>query len=187
MDITQWFQLLSENVPAHYQITALLTGLSESQLIQNPVNQNGALLAAYVILSVIIKRWSLPLVFFCSCSLFELSLFNKLNEYQLYTLTFIMYSYVVTCKGLTWKSIVSCSIIMLLCVIAAIDAYYYGAKGIYGPTETFIYNHFKYAALCSHIILIGSFINHRKLQIGLRNSVDSIRYMSSNSVNFMVM
>jgi hypothetical protein len=140
-----------------------------------------------VVLSVATKRWSLSFAFLLSAMLFNLSLFDKLSESQLYFITLIAYSYVITCNGLTWKSIVSCSIIIIYCVIAGIDAYYFGAGGVYGTHKTMVYNYLPSAALYCNILFISSFINITRIRNSLRNFIVSICHMSRNSAQFMVM
>lgn len=165
MVILEWFPLLNE---------------SALQLI--PVrNANSELLLAYLLISVLTKRASLLAAFFMGCMLFELSIFDQLSEASLYLLTFAIYSYVITCKALTFKQRIACGIILTLSIILAYDAYHYGINGTYGATETFVYNNIEYLASCAHIIFISSFIPITRIRNYLRSFIASVGRIAVNS------
>lgn len=187
MSILLCLQLAVDSEIMQSQIMTLMTGMEQSKLIRIPNNQDQLILMAYVVLSVATKRWSLSLVFLLSSMLFNLSLFDGLSESQLYFITFIAYSYVITCNGLTWKSIASCGIILSFCIVAGIDAYYYGVGGVYGQHKTMVYNYLPSAALYCNILFICSFINISRIKRSIFNLAGFILRVSRNSASLMVM
>ena len=177
MSVIEWYQELSG--------TEVLTMLSSN--VSSSENMNNQLLVLYVILSVIIKRPSLLLAFLLSFLLFELSLFDPVTEVSLYMLTFIIYSFVICCKGLTQRNKVACSFMLLVCIVLIYDSFFYGANGYYGARKTFVYNNIEYISLCAHIILIISFVNISRVRCNIRGVLGSILRVSRNSVGFVVM
>jgi hypothetical protein len=175
MSIIEWYQALNA--------TEALTVMSSN--MNN--NSNNQVLAMYVILSVIIKRSSLLLAFFASFLLFELSFFDPVSEVSLYLLTFVIYSYVMCCKGFTKANKLACSIMLSVCIVLAYDAYFYGVDGYYGARKTFVYNNIEYISLYAHLIIVSSFVNITRIRSGLRSMFAVIRHMSRNSVSLMVM
>ena len=175
MSIIEWYQELSG--------IEVLTVLSSNM----NSNMNNHLLVAYVILSATIKRPSLLLAFLSSFLLFELSLFDPVSEVSLYMITFVIYSFVICCKGFTRENKIACSVMLLVCIILIHDSYFYGDNGYYGTRNTFVYNNIEYISLCAHIILISSFINIARIGSNIRDMFSSILRMSRNSVSFMVM
>jgi hypothetical protein len=175
MSIIEWYQELSA--------TEVLTALSSNMLD----NWNNQVLIMYVILSIITRRSSLLLAFFASFLLFELSFFDPVSEVSLYLLTFVIYSYVMRCKGFTKANKLACGLMLSFCIVLAYDAFFYGKGGYYGARKTFVYNNIECISLYAHTILISSFINITRARSGLRDFIDSICHMSRNSAQFMVM
>ncbi|QDP52060.1 MAG: hypothetical protein Unbinned706contig1000_4 [Prokaryotic dsDNA virus sp.] len=170
MSILEWFPLLSE---------------SALQLIPAR-SANSELLAAYLIVSIIIKRASFLAAFFISCMFMEMSLFDPLSEASLYLLTFATYSYVISCNALTFYQKLACGIILILSITLAYDAYFYGMDGIYGAHETIVYNNIEYLALYAHIIFICSLIPYRRIGDSIRHCVNSIVHYTRNSAYFVI-
>lgn len=176
MSIIEWYQQLSG--------IEVLTVMS-SNMSKNSINEYMMLL--YVALSVATKRPSLLLAFFASFLLFELSLFDPVSEVSLYMITFVIYSFVIRCKGFTQANKVACSFMLLVCIVLIYDSYFYGVNGYYGARKTFVYNNIEYISLCAHIILISSFANITRIRSCLRDMFDCILRMSRHSASFMVM
>lgn len=170
MSIILWITSAQEN--ASEQISALL---------QNPQNANSELFLAYLVLAIYTKKPLLLAAFFMSCMLFELSFFDVLSEASLYLITFAIYSYVICCRSLTNKQRLACFAPVLLSIILAHDAYFYGINGLYGTHETAVYNNIEYLALLCHIIVISALIPYSRLRNSAINFVDFILRMSRNS------
>ena len=162
--------------------------INESALVINGLslnlNLNSALLAAYFFVAVITKRAAFMAAFFVSCLLFDIRAFDQLMESQLYAITFAIYSYVIFCNGLTFITKLACGIIIVLCVIIGYDAYFYGIDGIYGASETFVYNNIEHLALYAHIILISTLIPYGRIRDGFGRFISSILLLSRNSAYF---
>lgn len=162
-------------------------GISGSELVQPHQSVNSFLFAAYVVLSIIIKRSSYLAAFFMSCMLFDLAIFDVLSETSLYLLTFSIYSYIILVRCRNRRTTIACGIMVVICITLSYDAYFYGIDGYYGAHETFIYNHIEYIALYSHIILICSFVDVARIRDSVRNFIASIRDMSSYSANHFLL
>jgi len=142
---------------------------------------NSQVFIAYIFLCVFIKRSVFLLAFFISCALFEFSIFDFLAEYQLYMITFIIYSYVFyECKNKISK--IGCSGVILLSIALAHDARYYGVGGVYGEYQTVLYDNIESITLAAHIFFICSLIPYRRLRDNLRRISVFVVYMSRNSV-----
>ena len=165
--------------------------INESELIINGqslnLNLNSLLLVCYFMVSVLTKRAVFMAAFFMSCLLFDMSAFDQLSESQLYCLTFAIYSYVIFCNGLTFLTKASCGIILVSCIASGYDAYFYGINGVYGASETFVYNNIEYLALYAHIVLICTLIPYRRITNSIRRFLDHVMYMPSYSVNFTLL
>ena len=148
------------------------------------LNLNSLLFAAYLIVSVMIKRAAFMAAFFMSCLLFDMAIFDQLSESQLYALTFAIYSYAIFVRPCNNETTIACVIILFLCVAIGYDAYFYGIGGAYGTSETFIYNNIQYLAMYAHIILISTLFPFRRIGDGFRHFVDSILLLSRNSAYF---
>ena len=160
---------------------------SESATVVREKSSNTELLIAYVLLSFITKKPHLLTAFFISCLLFECSLFDSLTEAQLYLITFLIYSYVMPCNIFSRKTKTACAIMCFLCLLFAYDAAFYGVNGFYGVRETFIYNNIEYLFICSHYLIICSFVDIKRIRNNLRSFIDGIRHVSANSVFIVVM
>ena len=172
MDISQWL--------ITFQVT------SESELVINSLNPNvnSILFTAYILVSVLIKRAVFIAAFFLSCFIFDSAIFDPLSEASLYLITFAIYSYVIFDIACNRKAVFACGTIIILSITLAYDAYFYGIDGVYGSSETFIYNNIEYLALYSHLILIGALIPYRRIRDGFGRFIDSILLISRNSAYF---
>lgn len=183
MDIS-WLHYLNVNVEA--LVTQSQTSLKsiESLLsvsVKSQLTLSSLVLLAYLFIAVLTKRSSFLMAFFVSWVLFECSAFDYLSEASLYLITFAMYSYVITCKALTFKQRIACGILLTLSIILAYDAYFYGIDGIYGAHETMVYNHIEHLALCSHAVFIGTLIPYRRIKDGFRCFLSSFLHQQGNS------
>ncbi len=161
---------------------------SESALAAaRTTSSNTELFFAYVLLAVITKRPHLLMAFFMGCLLFECAIFDSLTEYQLYLIGFLIYSYVIPCNVFSHKTKLACAIMCFLCLLCAYDAAFYGVNGFYGERETFVYNNIEHLFICSHCLIICSFVDIERIRNNLRSFIDGIRSMSANSVYFVVM
>ncbi len=196
MDIS-WFHLLSANVEAFLTLTQtspLQTSQQPSELlksllsvnVQREVSLSNIVIVAYLLVSVLIKRSSFLVAFFVSWMLFELSVFSTLSEASLYLLTFSIYSYVIFCNGLTLKTRLACGILLILSITLAYDAYFYGIDGVYGASETFVYNNIQHLALYAHIVLISTLVPYRRISDGFRRFIDSISHLARNSAYIVI-
>ncbi len=150
-------------------------------------SNNTELLIVYVLLSLFIKKPQLLGAFFVSCLLFEWSLFDSLKEYQLYLITFLIYSYVITNRVFSAKTNLACALMCFLCLLFACDAALYGLNGIYGESETIVYKNIERLFVCSHSLIIASFVDIKRIENGLRNVTGIIRSMSANSAYIVIM
>ncbi len=142
---------------------------------------NSELFVAYLILSLFIKRPIFLLAFFMSCLLFEIKFFDGLAEYNLYLLTFLIYTYIFQiCR--TSNQRLGCGIILFLSMALSIDAALYGEYGHYGASKTILYNNIEHLALYAHVIFICSLVPCRRIKNGIRHFVASILHLSRNSV-----
>ena len=171
MDIFGWFLQESESVLA----------------VIRKKSSNTELLIAYVLLSLLIKKPQLLGAFFMGCLLFEWSLFDPLKEYQLYLITFLVYSYVITNCVFSAKTKLACALMCFLCLLFACDAAFYGLNGVYEESETVIYKNIERLFVCCHSLIIASFVDIKRIKNSLRNGVSIIRSMSANSAYIVVM
>ena len=117
----------------------------------------GVLYILYAIISVLIKKSRYLLAFFFSDLLIACSLFDGLQEYQIYLTCFIVYSYVAM-QDIAKKTKIACVIMCVLDLVLANDAYKYGVGGTHGASETLIYQNIEYLAFCANLIIILSLI-----------------------------
>jgi len=170
MDLFQW--VLQEN---------------ESVLAAAKNNATNMLIIAYFVCSLFIRKPQLLAAFFMSCLLFESSFFDVFSECHLYLMTFIIYSYVITCNQFNNKTKSACVIMCILCALFAYDAAFYGVNGYYGATETVIYNNIERLSVCCHILVIASVFNRRAIINNIRAFCGVIVRMSYRTVNFTVL
>jgi len=160
---------------------------AESALVVRERSSNTELFLIYVLVSFFIKRPQLLAAFFMSCLLFESSFFDVFSECHLYLMTFIIYSYVITCNQFNNKTKSACVIMCILCALFAYDAAFYGVNGYYGATETVIYNNIERLSVCCHILVIASVFNRRAIINNIRAFCGVIVRMSYRTVNFTVL
>ncbi len=206
MDLLQWVQLISVDALQTVTQTAeqavqLVQEIKQSStkllpiLKQNPLNLNltssinstKLFFIVYALVAVCIKRPQLLAAFFVSCLLFESSFFDVFSECHLYLMTFIIYSYVITCNQFNNKTKSACVIMCILCALFAYDSAFYGVNGYYGATETVIYNNIERLFICSHIFIIASVVNRRAIINNIRGFCGAVVRMSRSSVNFTVL
>jgi hypothetical protein len=146
MELFEWFQALNVN------------GLSLTDL-----KREGSILSAYVILSLFLRKSVFLLAFFMCFLLVNAKAAQAIQEYQVYMITIVIYSYVYQhCK--TMFSKYSCVTIMFLSLIFAVDAFLYGANGYYGEDTTLVYQSIGNLALLAHTVFICSLINYKRVQ-----------------------
>jgi len=167
--------------------TFFLGDLKSAVSIHYQTDCNSELFLIYVLLAVITKKPHLLTAFFMSCLLFECAIFDPLTEAQLYLITFLIYSYVIPCNVFSHKTKLACAIMCFLSLLCAYDAAFYGVDGFYGERETFVYNNIEHLFICSHCLIICSFIDIERIRNNIRSFIDGIRSMSANSVYFVVM
>ena len=172
MSILEWFPLLNES--------ALAQNLNHSQ------NPSSLLFIAYALISVVIKRAAYMAAFFMSCMLFEMRFFDPLSEASLYLITFAIYSYVIFVMPCKKVVTIACVIMLALSMTLAYDAYFYGLNGYYGASQTYVHQNIEYLALYAHSVLICSLIDIKRIRNNLRSFIGSVRGLSANSVNFVV-
>jgi len=169
------------------EIFTSLLGSFKSQLSMHyQADVNSELFLIYVLLSFFTKKPHLLTAFFMSCLLFECAIFDPLTEAQLYLITFLIYSYVMPCNMFSHKTKVACAIMCILCILFAYDAAFYGVDGFYGERETFVYDNIEHLFICSHCLIICSFIDIERIRNHLRNIVGTIRSLSANSAYLVV-
>ena len=155
----------------------LLNALEQSQLVRNV---NNLIFIGYFILFLISKRAVYFTAFFMCVVLIEADVMQQIEEYEVYLLIAVLYSYIfVTCN--TLKSKIGCAIILLLSLTLVVDSFLYGANGYYGQSETFVYRNLESLALFCHLFFINSFIHYGRIQNSLRNFIDSIVRLAVNS------
>ena len=160
---------------------------AESAQVVRERSSNTELFLVYVLVSFFIRKPQLLAAFFMSCLLFESSFFDVFSECHLYLMTFIIYSYVITCNQFNNKTKGACVIMCILCALFAYDAAFYGVNGYYGATETVIYNNIERLSVCCHILIIASVFNIRSIINNCRDFCRSIVRMSYHTVNFTVL
>jgi len=168
-------------------IFSCLLQASESVLVVKAKSSNTELFFVYALLAFITKKPHLLMAFFMGCLLFECAIFDSLTEAQLYLIGFLSYSYVIPCNVFSHKTKLACAIMCFLCLLCAYDAAFYGVDGFYGERETFVYNNIEHLFICSHCLIICSFIDIERIRNNLRSFINGIRSMSANSVYFVVM
>jgi hypothetical protein len=158
-----------------------LLHLWQLQSVNVATEQNvNSLLIAYVILSLVINRPVLLLVYLSSEMLYQLSIFDFLLEWQLFAIECIMYSYVFTILN-TIKTKSACALIFSIALYFIYDAHKYGATEGYEGYQTILYSNIEYIFTCAHIIFIGSFVSIERIRGSLRSFIDSISRIALNS------
>ena len=158
-----------------------LLNLWQLQSVNVAAEQNvNSLLIAYVILSLVINRPVLLLVYLSSEMLYQLSIFDFLLEWQLFAIECIMYSYVFkTLNTLKTKS--ACTLIFSIALYFIYDAHKYGATEDYEGYQTILYKNIEYIFTCAHLIFIGSFVSIGRIRNNIRNFISSISRIALNS------
>tara|TARA_R110000822_G_scaffold303522_2_gene428236 strand:- start:7608 stop:8153 length:546 start_codon:yes stop_codon:yes gene_type:complete len=158
-----------------------LLHLWQLQSVNVAAEQNvNSLLIAYVILSLIINRPALLLVYLSSEMLYQLSVFDFLLEWQLFAIECIMYSYVFTTLT-SIKSKSACAVLFSIALYFIYDAHKYGATENYEGYQTILYKNIECIFTCAHIIFISSFVSIERIRNNIRNFVNSIGRIALNS------
>ncbi len=135
---------------------------SATQLTTTTRSVNDYLFVGYVITAFLNKDGRYLAAFFFSSMLFTLNWFDFLQEYQLYIITFIVYSYILT-KEQMLKTSVACVIMLYIILVFAFDALFYGVGGLNGQSKTIVWENIEYIATFAHTILILSLIEFRRI------------------------
>ena len=149
MEILRWLSLESVNVSSY-------TGAEDLLFI------------LYTLVSILIKKSRYLLAFSFSMLLVCFSLFDDLQEYQLYLTYFIVYSYICS-HSVNAKTKMTCGIMCLLDLLLAYDALYYGVDGLHGERQTVIYRNIEYLAFSAHILIIISLIRIGRILDNIRS------------------
>jgi hypothetical protein len=165
IELLNLWQLQSVNVAAEQNVTSLLL--------------------AYVILSLVINRPVLLLVYLSSEMLYQLSIFDFLLEWQLFAIECIMYSYVFTTLN-TLKAKSACALIFSTALYFIYDAHKYGVTEDYEGYQTILYKNIEYIFTCAHFIFICSFVSVERIRDSLRGFIDSFSRIASNSDYMLV-
>ncbi len=160
---------------------------SESALVISQKKLSSFIFLAYLVVCFFDKRPSFLAAFFMSCALFELKLFDPVSESNLYLLTFLIYSYVITCNRNSKLTVLACGNMIVVCMVLAYNAKFYGYSSYYGEIDRFIYDNIKYISLFSHGFIICTLINFKRIRDNIRSFFDSVCNVSRNSVYFVVM
>lgn len=191
MELIQWLAQLNVNelTQASQQLQPQASQFQKllSQSVNNLNSYDGVVFSVYLVMSVIIKRSLFLVAFFVSCMLFQLSIFDRLAESELYALTFCLYYYVSVCNALTCFQRIACVIMLALIVTLGYDSYFYWVDGAYGEAKTIIYNNIEYLALLAHMFIIGTLVPIKRINNTIKHIFDSIMCMSSHSFSFVVM
>jgi hypothetical protein len=147
----------------------------------------GSLFILYFALLFVTRKPQYLLAFFICNFLINAEVTQFLEEYQVYLIVVVMYSYIFyLCKYIINR--LGCSIIIFISMLFAVDAFLYGVNGYYGTSNTLIYNNIGSIAFCAHFIFICSFINHRRIYNYLQRGIDNIERVKNNgySVKYFI-
>jgi hypothetical protein len=165
MGILEWLSLESASVSSYNVLEDLLFIL-------------------YVAVSIGVRKSRYLLAFSFSMLLVTCSLFDSIQEYQLYLTIFIVYSYV--CLHSDNKRIfISCGIMCLLDLLLAYDAFYYGIGGTHGANKTFVYKNIEYFAFSANILIILSLVSFGRIYDCLCNMLDHAFGLKTDSFNML--
>lgn len=160
MELLELWQIQSENVVAGPNVNSLFI--------------------LYVIVCSLIKRPVFLLVFLLPELMFNLSFFDNLQEWHINAIELVTYSYIFEiCR--TNKSKFACVIITCTSIVFGIDSYLFGEYGIYGESETFIYNNLSTINASAHIFFISTLIPYSRIQKHLLDFINWIVCFSRNS------
>jgi len=163
MELLEWLSLESANVSSH-------------------TNSETLLFLLYILVSALAKKSRYLLAFFLFMVVFTCSIFDPLQEYQIYLTSFVVYSYLVTTSKLL-KIKTSCAIMCVLDLILFRDALYYGVDGIHGEYKTAIYQNIEYLAFVAHLIIITSLVPFGKIYDCICRLLDHVFGGTANSYN----
>lgn len=144
-----------------------------------------SLLVIYIVLSLITNRPALLLAYLFSELLFQLEFFDSLNEWNLYSIECIMYTYVFSSLS-TIKTKYTCSLIIVFSAYFVFDAYYFGDSGIHGGYKTIFYENIESIFTFAHLFFIYSFISFGRIRNALRDFFSGFANMSADSYYLLV-
>ena len=139
----------------------------------------------YVILGVIVKRSVYPLAFFMCFLLVNASIFQTVAEWQVYLLVIVIYSYVFD-QCPSKQSKYCCVTICLLSLSFSIDAFLYGVNGVYGTSQTLLWESIELLATSAHFLFICSLLPVQRIYNNIRDFFNSIGHITSNSDYILV-
>ena len=165
MDILEWLHLLSANARSS--------------------NVNDWVFILYIITAILIKKSRYLLAFSFSVLLIELSLFDGLQEYQIYLTDFVVYSYVsYYAHSLKVKN--ACGIMCLLDLILMNDALKYGVNGTHGELKTVIYQNIEYLAFSANLLIISSLLPLGRIYDSICRLLDNAFSVKSGSTYMFI-
>ena len=161
-----------------------ITGILTLWQIQGASAEAGqgvnSLFIIYVVVCLMIKRPVFLLAFLLPELMFNLSAFDRLEAWHLNAIEMVIYSYVFE-RCLTKESKIACIIICYTAIHFAIDSYYYGVNGVYGESQTLIYENISTINSCAHILLICTLIPISRIRNSLRDFISGFMRLSANS------
>ena len=145
----------------------------------------GVLYILYAIISILIKKSRYLLAFFFSDFVMACSIFDVLQEYQIYLIDFIVWSYIYPCAP-NKKVKNACGIICLLDLILVNNAFLYGVGGTHGASETLIYQNIEYLAFYVNLIVILSLVPFSRIYNGICCLLDNAFSVKANSSYMLI-
>jgi len=139
----------------------------------------------YVAISILIKKSRYLLAFFFSDLLIACSIFDYLQEHQIYLTSFIVYSYIAT-QDIPKKTKMACVIMCILDLTLANDAFKYGIGGTHGTSETLIYQNIEYLAFYANLIIIISLVPFGRIYDCICRLLDYAFSVKSHSTYMLV-
>tara|TARA_R110002020_G_scaffold217742_3_gene425519 strand:+ start:581 stop:1126 length:546 start_codon:yes stop_codon:yes gene_type:complete len=164
-------------------LSNVLENQNQNQRLNLSLNILSSLIIGYTVLSILTKRSAFLLAFLLCVFLQSATIMLIVSESVVYLLVFVVYSYVFQiCR--TSKSKISCVTILLLSLILYIDTALFGIDGIYGESQTIIYEMGDYLSLLAHFFFICSFINTAKIRDYLCGITSAFNHLS-RSIYYM--
>ena len=139
-----------------------------------------SLFILYVIVCLMIKRPVFLLAFLLPELMFNLAIFDKFEEWHLNAIELVIYSYIFE-RCLTKKSKLACVAICYTAFIFGVDSFLYGVNGIYGESQTLIYENISFINSCAHIFLISTLVPIARIRNGLRDFVSGFMRFTATS------
>ena len=140
----------------------------------------GVLYILYAIISIVIKKSRYLLAFFFSDFIFACSIFDVVQEHQIYLIDFIVWSYIYPYAP-NKKVKNACGIMCLLDLVLAYNALKYGIGGTHGASETLIYQNIEYLAFYANLLIIISLVPFGRIYNGICSLLDHAFGLKSHS------